>query len=180
MFSAKLSTYLSEIFLISPPPHPKRVEQVFTNFSPFLSPNSMILQNRHQVLWLIFWLNYCLICHKFHHNLYQHIRWLPKIITEFGEKFSTIFPAIPSLKKNSPRLSGYLSPNLVIHKNHHQIWWKNPTLLITKHPNVPSSHGIPWAVWFRAVVGTWTLVHSPFIGSLDLLAHMTPPPMMEP
>ena len=82
-----------------PPPHPKRVEQVFTNFSPFLSPNSMILQNRHQVLWLIFWLNYCLICHKFHHNLYQHIQWLPKIITEFGEKFSTIFPAIPGLNK---------------------------------------------------------------------------------
>ena len=40
----------------------KKSEKVFTNFSPFLSPNLVILQNCHQILWLIFWLNHYCIC----------------------------------------------------------------------------------------------------------------------
>ena len=57
-------------------------------------------------------------------NFYHQIRWLPKIITEFGKRACTIFPISFVSKKDSPKWSRYLSPNLVIHKNHQQIWWK--------------------------------------------------------
>ena len=72
-------------------------------------------------------------------NFYHQIRWLPKIITEFGERVCTIFPVSFVSKKDSPKWSRYLSPNLVIHKTHHQIWWKklhlfNLFLFLKKSP----------------------------------------------
>ena len=63
-------------------------------------------------------------------NFYHQIRWIPKIITEFGERVCTIFHVSIVSKKDSPKWSRYLSPNLVIHKTHPQIWWKKCTFLI--------------------------------------------------
>ena len=97
-------------------PTQKKGEKVWTNFSPFLSPDLVILQNLHQILWLIFWLNhYCIcprnvsqissqfispysvtpknhhrICWKVFHNIFRY-SWfkkkLTKIVTIFVTKF---------------------------------------------------------------------------------------------
>ena len=130
--------------LCPPQPTQKKGEKVWTNFSPFLSPDLVILQNRHQILWLIFWLNYYWICPqnllqissqyispnsvtpknhhwiwwKIFHNISRYL-WFKKKLTKIVTIFITKFG-----DSQKP------SPNLVK---------KNHTLLITKHPSVPSS-----------------------------------------
>ena len=124
-FSSNWVKYFS---FMPPQPTQKKGEKVWTNFSPFLSPDLVILQTRHQTLWLIFWLNYYWICPR---NLLQiSSQYIsPNSVTPKNHHWIwwKIFHNISLylwFKKKSPRLSRYLSPNLVIHKNCHQIWWK--------------------------------------------------------
>ena len=92
------------------------------------------------LVWLI-----CLFC--------SQTPWIcPKIITEFGEWLCTIFPVISVSKKNSPKWSQYLSPNLVIHKTHHQIWWKKLhffNLFLFLKKNHQNGHNICHQIWWK-------------------------------
>ena len=111
-------------FSFMPPPHPtqKKDEKVWTNFSPFLSPDLVILQNRHQILWLIFWLNYYWICPQ--NSLQIPSQYIsPNSVTPKNHhwirwKCFTIFPAIFVVKKI----------HQICHDICHQIWWFTKTI----------------------------------------------------
>ena len=124
-FSSNWVKYFS---FMPPQPTQKKGEKVWNNFSPFLSPDLVILQNLHQILWLIFWLNYYWICPrnllqissqyispnsvtpknhhwiwwKIFHNISRYLwfqKKLTKIVTIFVTKFGDSQKLSPNLVK---------------------------------------------------------------------------------
>ena len=140
-FSSNWVKYFS---FMPPQPTKKKGEKVWNNFSPFLSPDLVILQNRHQILWLILWLNYIWIC--------------PRNLLQISSQYISPNSVTPKNHhwiwwKIFHNISRYLWFQKKTHQDCHdichQIWRftktvtkfgeKNHTLLITKHPSVPSS-----------------------------------------